>query len=93
MSTLRSASVLLLAVALRPGAHAQPPLSFPPVQTFADAGFSARWYGTTDLLRERNITTGCQAYPQALYCPDWTQPARISRMWIRATGPSSTSSK
>ena len=85
MRTLRFASVLLLAVALRPDAHAQPPLSFPPVQTFADVGFSARWYGTTDLLRERNITTGCQAYPQALYCPDWNAGrAMISILVIRS---------
>ncbi|MFN0169650.1 MAG: S-layer homology domain-containing protein, partial [Bryobacteraceae bacterium] len=78
----RLAAALPLILALGLPARAQ--LSFPPVRTFADAAFTERWYGTTDRLRERNLTVGCQGSPTALYCPE-TTPGRamISIMIIR----------
>ncbi len=59
-----------LALGLAPGFPAWAQLSFPPVRTFGDVAFTDRWYGTSDVMRERNITLGCYGSPALLYCPD-----------------------
>ncbi|MGH9718800.1 MAG: Ig-like domain-containing protein [Bryobacteraceae bacterium] len=58
----------VLALVLLPSAFAQSQ----PILTFADVSQTARFYGTTDLMRERGLTVGCAGYPVALYCPDLT---------------------
>lgn len=80
MNSMRFLIILLMAMALCPGAEGQ--LTFPPVRTFDDVEPGHRWFGTTDLLRERTITVGCRVSPLALYCPHPTPEVRLTRAML-----------